>query len=256
MISDNCATMNVLRSSNHCKRRWETLLSDYNKIRAWEINSAPVSGSYWTLQPAKMKHFCLPASFDQEVYGSMDAIIKAQEARAASAAADTDTDSEDLTGMPKEGKDDSSEDYEDVLDSDASDSDYLIGFPVAKGRAEEVIGMLEAEMAAADADSGSEETGTKTMRSTNKEREIANKLKANAEQIHAILRGEIPDNVMQGHGLVDLTKPNAIEIEFTRRQADELIKSFGVLVSTLDQFNNLIRDGEFEGINLMDSMTL
>lgn len=90
---------------------------------------------------------------------------------------------------------------------------------------------------------GSEEIGTITIGSINKKQEIANKLKASTEQIHAILRGEIPDNVMQGHGLLDLTKPNVTETELARRQADELIKSFEVLVSTLEEFNKLIKDG-------------
>jgi len=43
-----------------------------------------------------------------------------------------------------------------------------------------------------------------------------------------------------------------METEFTKWQADELIKAFGVLVSTLDQFTELIKDGECEGISLMN----
>jgi len=80
--------------------------------------------------------------------------------------------------------------------------------------------------------SDSEETGTTTIKSMNKELEIINKLHKNAEEIHAILRGELRDNVSHGRGLVDLTKLNAMETEFTKQQADELIKAFGILVST------------------------
>ena len=154
MIADNCVSMDVMRSSNQCKRRWESLLSDYKKIRMWESNSARTSRSYWSLQPATRKQLRLPASFDHNVFGSMDAVIKAQEARIASAAADTD--SEDLIGLSEVAKDDSNDDSEDTLEveAEASDYDYRITLPEAKGQAQEIIGMLDAEMAAADADSG------------------------------------------------------------------------------------------------------
>lgn len=252
MIADNCVSMDVMRSSNQCKRRWESLLSDYKKIRMWESNYARTSRSYWSLQPATRKQLRLPASFDHNVFGSMDAVIKAQEARIASAAADTD--SEDLIGLSEVAKDDSNDDSEDTLEveAEASDYDYRITLPEAKGQAQEIIGMLDAEMAAADADSASEETGATTSKSANKELEITNELHKNAEKIHAILRGELPDNVSHGRGPVDLTRPNAMETEFTKWQADELIKAFGVLVSTLDQFTELIKDGECEGISLMN----
>lgn len=166
----------------------------------------------------------------------MDAVIKSQQAPNASPPADTD--SEDFIG---EANDNSTNDS-------ATDSDR---------EAEEAIGMPDAEMAAADgSDSGSDEIGTKTTRKADRELEMANKLHENAREIHAVLRGELPDNVGERRGPVDFTKPNAIETEFTTRQADELIKSFGALVDTLDQFAVLIKGGECSGLSLMKPMPL
>lgn len=82
----------------------------------------------------------------------MDAVVKAQEALNASAAADTD--SEDISGLPEKAESDSSYNSEDLLETEASDSDYLVALPESKGQAEEIIGMLDAEMAAADEESG------------------------------------------------------------------------------------------------------
>ncbi|ONK70623.1 uncharacterized protein A4U43_C05F35670 [Asparagus officinalis] len=253
MISDNCVSMKVNRSSSQCKKRWESLLSDYKKITIWEASiSASAYGPYWSLKPGRRRQLRLPYSFDQQVFCSVDAVIKAQEARIASSA--TDTDSEDLIGLHEEDK--SSGGSQGMVEAEASDPDYIISMPEAKCQAKEVISRLEAEMAEADADLGPEKTGTDTTKNTNKEHEITNKLKENAKEIHAILRGELPDNVNRGCGLVELTKRNAAETEFTRRQADELIKAFGVLARTLNQFKELIKDGECKEISLMSPMAL
>ncbi|XP_008781713.1 uncharacterized protein LOC103701445 isoform X2 [Phoenix dactylifera] len=192
MISDNCVAFDVIRSSNQCKRKWESLLADYWRIRDWESRCGV--GSYWCLEGEKRKQFGLPALFDEEVFDSMDAVIKAQETQSSS----RDSDSEGLVGTA------------DVQMADGDD----------------------------DLDKG---------------RDMAMKLQEDAQHIHAILKGELEDSSSQVRAPVDLTKPNAIETEFTRRQANELIKAFGSLVSTLNQFTELIKDGECEGIKPVTS---
>ncbi|XP_039131626.1 uncharacterized protein LOC120268251 [Dioscorea cayenensis subsp. rotundata] len=88
-----------------------------------------------------------------------------------------------------------------------------------------------------DVDSGSgceEETWSKTD-------EMACKLEDNAKWIHTILNGELEGT------------PETI-IEFTRQQATELIKAFGALTGTLDEFVDLIKAGEFERIATCNSL--
>lgn len=217
MISDNCMDLDVNRSLNQCKRRWESLLADYRKIRDWESQSG--AGSYWSLDGERRKQFDLPDSFIEEVFGSMDAVIKTQEDRSGSGGSG-DSDSEDLITTTEV----------EMLDVDDFDSDF----------------------------SGPEDqTRNKTGKEdANEAREMANKLQENAEQVHAILRGELANDANGSRALVDLTKPNSIETEFTRRQADQLIKAFGDLVGTLNQFTALVKDGGCEDIRPTDSLAL
>nr|XP_010913796.1 trihelix transcription factor ASR3 [Elaeis guineensis] len=206
MISDNCMAFDVIRSSNQCKRKWESLLADYRRIRDWESRHGV--GSYWCLEGEKRKQFGLPAFFDEEVFDSMDAVIKAQETQSGSG----DSDSEGL------------------------------------------IGKADVQMTDGDADLGPEEKEPiETLTNTDKARDMAMKLQDDAQHIHAILKGELEGSASQVRAPVDLTKPNAMETEFTRRQANELIKAFGSLVSTLNQFTELIKDGECEGIKPVTS---
>ncbi|KAI0497084.1 uncharacterized protein LOC110103864 isoform X2 [Dendrobium catenatum] len=77
MISDSCMAMNVVRSSNQCKRKWEMLLDDYNKIMKWEPQSS--EDSYWLLPEDRRKDYGLPVSFQKEVFDAMDAVIQVQQ---------------------------------------------------------------------------------------------------------------------------------------------------------------------------------
>lgn len=77
MISDSCIAMNVVRSSNQCKRKWEMLLDAYNKIMKWEPQSS--EDSYWLLPEDRRKDYGLPVSFQKEVFDAMDAVIQVQQ---------------------------------------------------------------------------------------------------------------------------------------------------------------------------------
>lgn len=71
---------------------------------------------------------------------------------------------------------------------------------------------------------------------------MACKLEDNAKWIHTILNGELEGT------------PETI-IEFTRQQATELIKAFGALTGTLDEFVDLINTDELEGIRASNSLS-
>ncbi|ONK81286.1 uncharacterized protein A4U43_C01F27410 [Asparagus officinalis] len=146
-----------------------------------------------------------------------------------------------------------------MVEAEASDPDYIISMPAAKCQAEDVISRLETEMAEADADLG---TSIELLISYSLNNYFL--AKSNATLVISIVSIQYAVS-----NLVDLTKPNAAEIEFTRRQADELIKAFGVLSSTLNQFKELmvlsstlnqfkelIKDGECKEISRMNPMAL
>lgn len=77
-------------------------------------------------------------------------------------------------------------------------------------------------------------------------------LQENAQHIHSILKRELAENPSPDRPRADLPRPNSAEVEFVRRQADELIKTFGGLVSNLNQFCDLIKDGGYDGIISMN----
>lgn len=75
---------------------------------------------------------------------------------------------------------------------------------------------------------------------------MASKLQDNAQRIHAILRGELEDSLGPAPAQME-----AADIEFTRRQADQLIEALRELVGPLNQLTELIRAGNFGGIRLI-----
>uniref|UniRef100_A0A453NJ95 Myb-like domain-containing protein n=1 Tax=Aegilops tauschii subsp. strangulata TaxID=200361 RepID=A0A453NJ95_AEGTS len=65
------------RAAGECKRRWEALVAEYGAVRRWEGRTG---GSYWRMSAAARRKAGLPAEFDAEVYGIMDALIRVDEA--------------------------------------------------------------------------------------------------------------------------------------------------------------------------------
>lgn len=77
--------------------------------------------------------------------------------------------------------------------------------------------------------------------SANKAQAIARKLQESAELIHSILRGELSENACGTQLSMDVDEPNH-QMEFARRQGDELIKVFGTLVGNLNMFVELVKE--------------
>lgn len=97
-----------------------------------------------------------------------------------------------------------------------------------------------------------DETNVKPQSNPEKAQELAIMLQENAQHIHSILKRELAENPSPDRPRADLPRPNSAEVEFVRRQADELIKTFGGLVSNLNQFCDLIKDGGYDGIISMN----
>ena len=80
IIAENCAALDVVRSLDQCRRRWDSLFADYKKIKQWE--SKPRTGSYWSLRSDRAKKFGLPENFDCELFKAIDELVKSREERA------------------------------------------------------------------------------------------------------------------------------------------------------------------------------
>ncbi|MED6155814.1 hypothetical protein PIB30_008716 [Stylosanthes scabra] len=93
IIAGNCAALDVGRNMGQCRRKWHSLLSDYQKIRAWEEeeesktkkkknnNNARGSCSYWALKGDRVRKLKLPENFDQDLYRAIDGVVRAREER-------------------------------------------------------------------------------------------------------------------------------------------------------------------------------
>ncbi|KAJ0247434.1 Uncharacterized protein HA466_0168420 [Hirschfeldia incana] len=91
MISDNCNALDVHRTFNQCRRKWDSLLSDYSQINKWEERGS--GRSYWSLSVEKRRKLNLPGDVDNEVFQAIDAVVMIQENRDGSEP-DSDSDPE------------------------------------------------------------------------------------------------------------------------------------------------------------------
>lgn len=69
---------------------------------------------------------------------------------------------------------------------------------------------------------------------------VAERLRENAELVHAILRGNLSENAK--YGLSDIKDSEAHQTELTRRQADSLITCLGDVVDNLNQLLVLVHN--------------
>jgi hypothetical protein len=74
--------------------------------------------------------------------------------------------------------------------------------------------------------------------------DLAAKLQENAEHIQSILRGENGG---------DLTISDNIDMAVAREKAEELIKSLGGLVQSLDEFTELVKSNGLENVVALNS---
>ncbi|CAN6281992.1 unnamed protein product [Urochloa humidicola] len=73
-VEDYCWRAGCRRSHNQCNDRWDNLMRDYKKVRAYETaGSAP---SYWAMGKAERKERGLPSNLLREIYDAMGEVIE------------------------------------------------------------------------------------------------------------------------------------------------------------------------------------
>lgn len=77
IIAENCAAQDVSRSLNQYRRKWDSLLQEYNIIKKWESRSR--RDSYWSLKPDRREELGLPRSFDDELFAAIGNVIRDRE---------------------------------------------------------------------------------------------------------------------------------------------------------------------------------
>lgn len=87
-VEDRCWGRGCYRSQNQCNDRWDNLMRDYNKVRAYETSSS-VGGnpdlSYWNLEKNDRKERNLPSNVLPEVYEALTEVVQRKRSGAASA---------------------------------------------------------------------------------------------------------------------------------------------------------------------------
>ncbi|XP_019438808.1 PREDICTED: trihelix transcription factor ASR3 isoform X2 [Lupinus angustifolius] len=76
IIAGNCAALDVGRNLGQCRRKWDSLLSEYYKIRLWEESKHGRGGGGGGGRKNR-----LPENFDSELYKAIDELVKAREER-------------------------------------------------------------------------------------------------------------------------------------------------------------------------------
>lgn len=213
IIAENCTGLGVVRNSNQCRRKWESLHDEYKLVKEWEANS--VGDSYWSFGCEQRKEVGLPMEFDKDLYNTINDFTKAQER------ADTDPEND-----PEETE-------IDVLDVEESGPKPKRArhrptpqkgiikkrkHPVSEGEHEKpglVIEQMEEQILAA-------------------------KLKENAELIHAILAGNFTETVDEE--LADLKDEETLKTEMIRCKAEKLIVCLGDLTENLEQLCDVVEE--------------
>ncbi|CAL4918272.1 unnamed protein product [Urochloa decumbens] len=73
-VEDYCWRAGCRRSHNQCNDRWDNLMRDFKKVRAYETaGSAP---SYWAMGRAERKERWLPSNLLREIYDAMGEVIE------------------------------------------------------------------------------------------------------------------------------------------------------------------------------------
>nr|VDD05004.1 unnamed protein product [Brassica rapa] len=93
MISDNCNALDVHRNFNQCRRKWDSLVSDYSQIKKWESQERGGGHSYWSLSVEKRRKLNLPGNVDNELFQAINAVVMIQENKEGSEP-DSDSDPE------------------------------------------------------------------------------------------------------------------------------------------------------------------
>ncbi|CAN4128239.1 unnamed protein product [Withania somnifera] len=90
----NCNSLGVNRSLNQCKRRWESVLEQYNKVKPWE-------SAYWrSFDVDRKKELELPEEFDFELFNAIGRYLSClQGENGAGDETDPDTDPEAQQGQ-------------------------------------------------------------------------------------------------------------------------------------------------------------
>ncbi|CAL5428459.1 unnamed protein product [Camellia sinensis] len=257
IIVENCNSLEVLRTLNQCRRKWDSLLSDYKKIKLWESSESRVE-SYWSIDYERRCEFGFPEDFDFEVFKAIDDHLKVGDG------SDTDPDVD-----PEAVADGVAEPGSAPVQAISQNMRCLhlcfctFGtidlkkqrrrvMPQKRSTEERVTPQKRKINKKIMPEQGRVEKRVKPLKHSKdekillknsmeeKEQMMAAKLYENAELIADILKGVLGES--SDCLLADLKNVKDSQTDFTRHQGDRLITCLGNLADTLDQLCDIVQD--------------
>lgn len=249
IISENCTALDVPRSLNQCRRKWGSLLVEYNQIKQWESLS---SGSYWSLGIESRKQFGLPDYFDYELFKAIDNVVRAQEDKAdTDPESDPDAETDTLEIVAQLGSNGPTRrlNIMEQKPHEIRKEDTKLKWCTEKshpGRKPQKSSakkkLLKNDMKGKRTISIEAKEQTVAAFTEAKEQSLAAKLQESAELIHAIVK----ENLSEKAKRVNSTVKNAEEFktDVIRRQGNRLIACLGVMIESLNQICDVVQNGE------------
>ncbi|OMO61946.1 hypothetical protein CCACVL1_23128 [Corchorus capsularis] len=251
IIVQNCNALGVPHSSIQCRRKWNLLLQEYNKIKRWESQSQSQCDSYWSLGVERRNEFALPQHFDKDLFDAIRNVVELLDDKSGTDR-DSDPEAQDdpiplthqMITHPHPGPRKQSRNLKPLRSNAEAKSSKRCGVEKAKkihvvqveveqpheSRVVEKIRTSKAE----EENLGKREVEMKPMFNIEEEQQImVARLSENAEQIHAIVEEIVTDNNADQRA-AGLNNIDEFRTDFIRRQGDKLITCLGDILSTLN----------------------
>uniref|UniRef100_A0A1J3GUH4 Myb-like domain-containing protein n=1 Tax=Noccaea caerulescens TaxID=107243 RepID=A0A1J3GUH4_NOCCA len=235
MISENCNALDVHRTLNQCRRKWDSLVSDYNQIKQWEQGRGL---SYRSLSTEKRKKLNLPGNIDNELLEAINAVVMIQEDKAGTEPDDSDSDPEAeedseilhvITELGFAGSKRSRQQTMVVMKENPPHKRKIEEEPPSKRVVENI--QEQGAKATNQNKTMAEKKPVEKMMTVEEVEAMKAKLGEKADLIHAIVgRRNVTKDGETGDGIsVD------DRLKFVRQQGDELIASLSEIVNTLNR---------------------
>ncbi|GAV63649.1 Myb_DNA-bind_4 domain-containing protein [Cephalotus follicularis] len=254
IVTENCAALGVPRTLNQCRRKWDSLVDEYNKIKQCESGGAC---SYWSLECQSRIKLGLPEIFDDDLFKAMDDLMRDREDHSDTdqdVDPEADSDMNDVIadlGSERQGR------HSTVLKSIAKGKHLKNGEEKPKNnhtqeRPQKYCAEKTSQNKCEEAgprDRHSEEKPLKShieeknIKSFEEEQQLMSvKLRENAELIHAIVQGKLSINA--DFEAEDSKNVEDFQSNFARGQANQLIACLGEIVYSLDKLRGFVQEYE------------
>ncbi|XP_021843993.2 trihelix transcription factor ASR3 isoform X2 [Spinacia oleracea] len=239
IIAETCNALGVARNANQCRRKWQSLLADYNLVKECKLNSG--SESYWSLGSERRKEAGLPSEFDKDLYKAMEDFMKAPDRADTDPECDPEAGEVDVLNVEESGPEPKRRRRRSIPQNRLSEERKQPKLevehvnPEPQNRLSEVRKQPKLE---------AEHVNPEPLVVEDMGQILAAKLMENTELIHAILAGNVTENVDDDDDLADVRNEESLKIEKVRRKADKLVACFEDLAKNLEHLCGVVDKGK------------